>query len=295
MASHPTRPTPPLRALALGAAAAVLLAGCSTGTTGGSGGHSAGQPGAGSAGLPYAHVHGLGIDPADDTVYVATHDGLFRSSAGGALERADSTGRDLMGFTITGPGAFLSSGHPGPGEQIANPLGVVASADAGATWTALGLAGQVDFHALETVPGTVYGYDATNQVLRASTDGGRSWDTRASIAALDIAADPADPAVVLATVQGGVAASRDGGRSFTAPTGPALAYLSWAPTGTVHGIGLDGALFASTTGGADWQQIGVVPGGRPQALTATGTTLLAATAGGVYRSDDGGASFHPIT
>ncbi|QJY47815.1 F510_1955 family glycosylhydrolase [Pseudonocardia broussonetiae] len=293
MASQLTPRTPSLRALALGAAAAILLAGCSAGT--GSEGHGAGQPGVGSAGLPYEHVHGLGIDPADDTVFVATHDGLFRSSPGGALERADSTGRDLMGFTITGPGAFLSSGHPGPGEQVANPLGVVESTDAGATWTALGLAGQVDFHALEAVPGAVYGYDATNRVLRASTDGGHSWDTRVALAALDIAADPADPTVILATVQGGVAASRDGGRIFTAPTGPALAYLSWAPTGTVYGIGLDGALFASTTGGAGWQQVGVVPGGRPQALTATGATLLAATAGGVYRSDDDGATFHPLT
>lgn len=134
-----------------------------------------------------------------------------------------------MGFTITGPGAFLSSGHPGPGEQVANPLGVVTRTDAGATWTALGLVGEVDFHALETVPGIVYGYDATNQVLRASTDGGASWDTRAALAALDIAADPADPAVVLATVQGSVAASNDGGRSFTPPAGPALAYCPGRP------------------------------------------------------------------
>lgn len=272
--------------VALGIAATVLLGGCASGT----------DTATGPAGLPYEHVHGLGIDPADETVYVATHDGLFRSDAGtGGLQRADSTGRDLMGFTITGPGAFLSSGHPGPGEQVANPLGVVSSTDAGATWTALGLVGEVDFHALETVPGIVYGYDATNQVLRASTDGGASWDTRAALAALDIAADPADPAVVLATVQGGVAASNDGGRSFTPPAGPALAYLSWAPGGALYGIGLDGALFTRDTAGPDWQQIGVVPGGRPQALTATGTTLLAATAEGVYRSDDNGTTFRPIT
>lgn len=43
-----------------------------------------------------------------------------------------------------------------------------------------------------------------------------------------------------------------------------------------------------------WQQVGVVPGGRPQALTATADTLLAATAGGIYRSLDGGRTFTSI-
>ena len=55
-----------------------------------------------------------------------------------------------------------------------------------------------------------------------------------------------------------MAASNDGGRSFTPPAGPSLAYLSWGPA-------------------------------------ATGTTLLAATAEGVYRSDDNGTTFRPIT
>lgn len=144
---------------ALGAVVTVLLAGCSAGTAATPGE----QPGASSA-LSYGHVHGLGVDPADGAVYVATHDGLFRASDGG-LKRADSTGRDLMGFTITGPRTFLSSGHPGPGEQVANPLGVVASTDAGGTWTPLGLAGEVDFHALKVSSGNVYGYDATHQIL----------------------------------------------------------------------------------------------------------------------------------
>jgi hypothetical protein len=282
-------PTAPLGAAAL-AVVAVVLAGCSlsaTDTSTGAGAHDA-------AGLPYEHVHGLGVDPADGAVYVATHDGLFRAGADG-LQRAGTTGRDLMGFTITGPGTFLSSGHPGPDEPVANPLGLVESTDAGTSWTTLALAGEVDFHALEVSAGTVFGYDATNQIVRVSEDGGRSWQTRAALPALDIAADPADPAALLATVEGGVAVSGDGGRSFAAPTGPQLAYLSWAGDGTVYGLGLEGTVFRSGDGGTSWAPAGIVPGGRPQALTATAGTLLAATAGGVYRSDDGGATFTPIT
>lgn len=284
------RPPTALLGVAALAVATVVLAGCSLSAPSASTG--AGAPGA--AGLPYEHVHGLGVDPADGAVYVATHDGLFRAGADG-LQRADTTGRDLMGFTITGPGTFISSGHPGPGEPVANPLGLVESTDAGTNWTTLALAGQVDFHALEVSAGTVFGYDATNQLVRASEDGGRSWQTRAALAALDIAADPTNPAALLATVEGGVAASSDGGRSFTAPTGPQLAYLSWAGDGTVYGLGLDATVFLSGDGGDSWAPAGIVPGGRPQALTATDGTLLAATAAGVYRSDDDGATFAPIT
>ncbi|MGQ0717430.1 MAG: F510_1955 family glycosylhydrolase [Pseudonocardiales bacterium] len=264
----------------------LTLAGCSSEGTG--------QTSAGtSSGPVFEHVHGLGVDPADGAIYVATHDGLFRTRSNG-LQLVGAAGRDLMGFTVAGPGTFLSSGHPGPGEQVPNPLGLAESRDGGTTWTTLSLAGEVDFHALDVSPGTVYGYDATNRVLRASTDGGHSWESRAALSALDIAVDPSDPAGVLATVQGGVATSRDGGRTFSAPTGPQLAYLSWAPDGTVYGIGLDGALFTRTDGARGWQQAGVVPGGRPQALTVTKDALLAATAGGVYHSDDRGRTFTPI-
>jgi photosystem II stability/assembly factor-like uncharacterized protein len=241
-------------------------------------------------------VHGLGVNPADGTVYIATHDGLFRVGADGAVEPAGTSRRDLMGFTITGPDTFLSSGHPAPGEDVANPLGLVRSTDAGATWTALSLAGQVDFHALEVSSTIVYGLDAGRRLLRVSTDGGTTWQDRATLPALDIAVDPADPSAVLATVQGGVIASADGGTSFGAPTGPPLAFLSWAPDGTIYGLGLDGGLHRSTDRGGSWQQVGTVPGGRPQAVTGLdGGRVLAATAGGVYDSRDGGRSFAPLT
>lgn len=272
-----------LRTALVPAAVALALTGCAgpdaTGTA--------------AAGPVFAHVHGLGVDPADGTVYVASHDGLFRSGPGG-LAPAGATGRDLMGFTIAGPGTYLSSGHPAPGDDLPNPLGLVESRDGGGTWTPVSLTGEVDFHSLEAASGTIFGYDAINGLLRASVDGGRSWEDRSPVEALDIAVDPADPARVLATVQGGVAGSTDGGRSFTTPTGPQLAYLSWGPDGTVYGLDLDSAVFTSSDGGTTWQRIGAGPGGRPQAVTAVEDALLAATTAGVYRSDDGGMTFADI-
>lgn len=268
--------------VALVPAVALALAGCA-------------GPDAGTAatGPVFAHVHGLGVDPADGAVYVASHDGLFRSGPDG-LTRAGAAGRDLMGFTIAGAGTYLSSGHPAPGDDLPNPLGLVESSDGGETWAPVSLTGEVDFHALEVAAGTVFGYDATNGRLRASVDGGRSWEDRTALEALDIAVDPADPARVLATVQGGVAGSTDGGRSFAPPTGPQLAYLSWGPDGTVHGLDLDSAVFTSSDGGTTWQRVGTGPGGRPQAVTAVDDALLVATATGVYRSEDGGITFTGI-
>ncbi len=245
-------------------------------------GCSAATPG----GPVFAHVHGLGIDPADGSVQVATHDGLFRSGPDG-LVPVGTNGRDLMGFTVAGPGVYLCSGHPGPDDELPDPLGLVQSRDGGATWTSLSLTGDVDFHALEVAHDTVFGYDATNGLLRLSTDGGQTWSDRATLDALDIAVDPDDPNRVLATVEGGVAASTDGGQTFVAPDGPQLTYISWAPGGVVYGLDLGSRLFTSDDGGSTWEPRGTVPGGRPQAITATGDEVLAATAGGVYRTDDG--------
>lgn len=268
---------------ALASAAVVALTGCA-----GPGGSSEA-----TTGPVFAHVHGLGVDPADGTVYVASHDGLFRSGPDG-LVPAGAAGRDLMGFTIAGPGTFLSSGHPAPGDDLPQPLGLVESRDGGVSWTALSLTGEVDFHALDAVRDTVYGYDATNGLLRASADGGRSFQDRAALQALDIAVYPADPDLVLATVEGGVTASTDGGRTFAAPTGPQLAYLSWGRDGTVYGLDLDGAVFTSSDRGSTWQRIGAGPGGRPQAVAAVDGALLTATTSGVFRSEDGGMTFSDL-
>lgn len=38
---------------------------------------------------------------------------------------------DLMGFTVAGPDRFLASGHPGPGADLPEPLGLVESRDGG--------------------------------------------------------------------------------------------------------------------------------------------------------------------
>src|SRR5918992_2246739 len=59
------------------------------------------------------HVHGLGINPADGSLFIATHTGLFR--VGRDSQRAVRVGdrfQDTMGFSVVGADRFLGSGHP---------------------------------------------------------------------------------------------------------------------------------------------------------------------------------------
>ena len=58
-------------------------------------------------------MHGLGIDPADGALFIATHTGLYRVAPGSDKARRVGSGfRDTMGFTVVGPNRFLQSGHP---------------------------------------------------------------------------------------------------------------------------------------------------------------------------------------
>lgn len=272
--------------LAAAVVTAGLLAGCSSTS------EQAGGVQAESDDPALGHVHGLGVDPADGSVYVATHHGLFRHAASGGLDPVGALRRDLMGFTIAGPSTFLSSGHPAPDEAAPNPLGLVESRDGGNTWTTLALSGESDFHALDAVGATVYGYDGT---LKVSTDGGRTWESRASPPAADIAVNPNDPDMIAATTEAGVVVSRDGGRGFGAPQGPVLVFVAWSTRGTIYGLALDSTLYASTDG-ARWTKAATVPGGRPQALAAAHDgRVLAATEGGVFESRDNARTVTRLT
>src|SRR3712207_2390347 len=81
------------------------------------------------------HVHGLGINPRDGALFIATHTGLFR--AGPDESKASRVGgryQDTMGFTVVGPDRFLGSGHPDGRDGEPPFLGLIQSTDAGRTW-----------------------------------------------------------------------------------------------------------------------------------------------------------------
>lgn len=274
-------------AVAGGALALTLvLAACSDADSDGSG-----PKAEGTADVRISHVHGLGLDPADQRLYVATHEGIYTDGDGDGPRLVGDSKDDFMGFTVAGADTFLASGHPAPDAGGPGNKGLIRSTDAGKTWKTLSLAGETDFHALDYAHGTTYGYDATNGLLRTSKDGVK-WKDGAQLQAVDIAVSPEDPELVLATTPDGVARSTDGGATFAAGEKPPMTFVSWKATGALYGIDPAGALHRSSDDGTTWKKTGTVPGGQPQALTAVDAGhVLIATQDGIYESEDGGKTF----
>jgi hypothetical protein len=242
------------------------------------------------------HVHGLGINPADSSLIVATHNGSFRLPAeGDEVERLGDSLQDTMGFTVVGPDQFLGSGHPDmAGRRAGQPaqLGLIESNDAGATWTELSLGGQVDFHALTHAHDQVYGWDSGTGRFMVSTNR-REWETRSSLDLYSFSVDPNDADHVIAVGPDGLVDSTDGGRTWTPTSGPPVVAVSWDPTAGLWGVDAVGAIYRK--GRSGWASTGDLPG-EPQALLATPEALYAAAHDdtgrtGIYRSTDNGNSW----
>ena len=288
-------PTSTSRAL-LGAALAILaLAGCSAGTDTEAGGTASLPPLDMEPGV--IHVHGLGVDPGDGTLYAATHSGLFRISEQGHAERIANRAQDTMGFSVVGPGRFIGSGHPDPLEDDVRPplLGLIESDDAGLTWDRLSLHGEADFHALVAAHGQVYGYDSTSGTFMVTGDR-KQWDRRSKLPMLGFAVDPADPEKVVAATPDGSVVSSDGGRTWTPIAGaPPLVVVAWQEGAGLFGVAGDGTVHRSGDGGPTWQRTGSV-GGEPEALavdTDAGAVRVHVAVGGrgIVVSRDGGRTF----
>ena len=250
-----------------------------------------------SAGERLAHVHGLGINPANGDLYAATHFGLFRVPTKGRAERVGKLVQDTMGFTVVGPDHFLASGHPDLDDtRLREPgrpplLGLIASTDGGRSWDPMSLLGEADFHSLVAAHGNVYGYDSTGGRFMVSPDGTR-WETRARLGMGDFAVDPDDADHLVAMTERGLAESGDGGRSWDQMEGPRLAFLSWGAGQGLWGVSPAGETYRRT--GRRWEPRAALAG-EPQALLVADDGLFAAASSGdataIYVSTDGGMSW----
>lgn len=273
------------------AAAALLLAGCSSSDDEVPAGAPEGVP---AGALAASHVHGVAVDPADGTLLLATHDGLYEIADDGRSSRVGPV-IDLMGFAVAGPGHFLASGHPGQGVDLPQPVGLIESTDGGRTWEPVSRQGQSDFHALAVSPAGVLGYDGS---LRYS-DAGEEWETRSIPAAPHTLAASPDGAQILATTEQGLLRSPDGGRTWEPVVdAPLLQVVAWAGDGsTVAGLTPAGVVWTSGDGADTWTEAGDL-GEAPQAVAVDSTgggpvRILAVTEAGLYESMDGGSSFEP--
>lgn len=240
------------------------------------------------------HVHGLGINPADNTLYAATHTGLFQIVAGRAT-RVGGNFQDTMGFTIVGPNEFMGSGHPDAqaytSGRLPPLLGLIQSSDAGRIWKSVSLLGKSDFHGLRVAHGLLYGYDSSNQSFMVSSDSGGSWDTRSKVVLYDFAVSPDAADRIVATNATELLASVDRGKTWQRLQGPVPLVLGWQMTSRLWGLDKVGNVMLSRDQGVSWQAQGSVAG-VPEAFFDTGTTLYAAVRGqGILESKDDGKTW----
>ena len=268
--------------------AGLVLAGCST-SDGDNGAATAPQEGVEA----FGHIHSLDVNPADDRLYVATHNGLFVQAEDG-FQRVGDDQQDLMSFTIAEPDRFLMSGHPGPGSDGPPHLGLTESRDGGESWQSLSLEGEADFHTLEAVEDRVYGVDSQTGLLMVTTDG-QQWQDLGQLPAADVAADPADPERLLLTDgRGSLVELELGGQPRLVESVPRLVLLDWVADDLLVGVGPEGEVHRSQDGGESWQETGSLPGA-PYAVTATESRWYAATESGIVESTDGGETWAEVS
>lgn len=291
--SDQPRPTTRTRSSLAGAAlvitASVVLAGC-----GGRDDTTSATTGGRTQEVALGHVHGLGIDPGDGTLYVASHLGVFRVSPSQVPERVADRYQDTMGFAVIGPGRFLGSGHPDLRENLPSSLGLIESTDGAETWDPVSLTGDADLHAIEPVGNRIYAFDSHTGSLITTTNR-NDWKTISTQPLYDLAAKPEDPATVFATTDVGVlVVSTNGSEPVAVKNAPALTGIDWQLGGPLIGVAPDGAVMTTNdpaTG--DWDKVGTLDG-PAEAIDAISDRWHAATESGIYESTDDGRTWKPV-
>lgn len=241
---------------------------------------------------PFGHVHGIGLNPGDDRLYVASHNGVFRLDDGTSTLVAGRA-QDTMGFTIASADRFLASGHPAIGSDDPNPLGLISSTDRADTWRPVSLGAEADLHAIDTTEKLIYAYESSGTIIR-SDDDGQTWDVIAPGEFIDIAADPTSPDQLLATTPTGVLLTIGPDAEPDQVTeAPPMVFVDRTSDGRIVGLDPNGSVFVGSTDAANWEERSSL-GSRPEALSVRSDTWFAATDSGLFQSRDEGATWDKI-
>jgi photosystem II stability/assembly factor-like uncharacterized protein len=263
-----------------------------------------------ASGLPATpDYHSLLVHPSDpERIVLGTHAGLYESSNGGRTwKQAGLTGRDAMNLARTSQGTIWTAGHNvlaksengGESWSDVNPAGLpsldvhgfaVDPSNSGSLYAAVageGLYQSSDgggaFELIsEEVGPSVFGLAATpdgrviaadpGRGLMESPDGGDSWRLAERGGFLGVAVSPADADTVLATGPG-ILLSEDGGRTWgqVFTTNEVVGPVAWSPSqpATAYAVAFP----------------------QPQLLNDPGSEPAPGT---LYRTDDGGVSWHAV-
>ena len=169
--------------------------------------------------IDWRHVHGIGLEPADNSIlYIATHGDFYQSISGSPPVKVDKIRADYMAFNAPPvPGVPLyASGHPSTGGNT----GLIKSSDGGVTWEHVSdvLEPPVDFHAMAISkhnPEMIIGFDSAARGLFKTVDAGKTWETLEPpeyVSALAISPDESE--LIFAGTSNGIFKSDDGGKNW---------------------------------------------------------------------------------
>ena len=239
------------------------------------------------------HVHGLGVDPADGTLYVASHGGVFQLQDR-RLQLVAGRAQDTMGFTVAGPNHFLGSGHPDPTDRDQPVhLGLIESHDAAQTWTPLSLAGAADFHLLEQGVDALYGYNSQSSSVLRTTDQ-KEWDVVLPAEVSDLAPHPTEPGVLLSVTADGLMRTALNGQTTELSGHTGLYQIEWPTPDLLVGITTNGGLYESTDEGRSWTLRSKLPDKQVEAFDVSGDAWHLATGQGIYTSPDRGTTWNSL-
>ena len=174
--------------------------------------------------VPFPDIHGISFTGTGDQLLVATHTGLV-SYSNGSWSKPTLPINDYMGYSGTSEG-FFSSGHPGAGSDLINPIGLVKSDDFGETIQTINFLGETDFHVMGAsyFGETVYVLNpAPNSLLSAglhySLDGGVTWEQSVAeglnSGPINLAVHPSESNIIGIATERGLYFSQDFGNSFS--------------------------------------------------------------------------------
>jgi photosystem II stability/assembly factor-like uncharacterized protein len=235
---------------------------------------------------------GLAVDPRDSSVVYAATGNLYRSADGG------ETWTPLFG-----PGFGVVAVDPAnPAVVYAGGSQLARSTDGGRSWK-ITRSGSLQVTSLAVLPGspsTVLA--ASGYQLFRSANGGRTWSARLTNSFITaVAADLDSPRTAYYTDDLGLHKSTDAGKSWSASGPPADGHLVphsllAATPGALYLDAGGRAIYQSVDGARSWRQTGSPPAeaSLDRAFLAdpsSPATLYLAGLGGIYRSEDEGATW----
>ena len=193
----------------------------------------------------------------------------------------------------------MGSGHPDQ-RTLPQFLGLLRSSNGGKTWSSVSRLGDADLHKIVLAHDRLYAWDAVLSALIVSDDGGRSFAEHFTPRGLiiDFEVDPEDPELVVAATDEELFRSRDEGETWRPVFRGKGSRLAWPAPDRLYLASKDGSVQLSEDGGDSFDRVGQVDG-EPYKIEAVDAEELymALSDGAILHTTDGGrdweATFRP--